>query len=119
MLTRIALLVGPVHCGYLAGRQGINAWYARQNSSDALENVLRPNPADPQSFDDFGMGVHVYADGGSRDKIIGSYEAATRLSPENAQYWSDLGAALRKLFVEMIRQATTPRDPVPSDVGEG
>lgn len=93
MLTRVALLVGLAYCGYLAGRQGISAWYARQSSSDALECALRWNPANPQTFDDFGTLVHMYADGGSRDKIIGSYEAATRLSPEHAQYWSDLGAA--------------------------
>lgn len=93
MLTRIALLVGLVYCGYLAGRQGISAWYARQTLSDALESALRWNLGNPQTFDDFGTLVHMYADGGSRDKIIGSYEAATRLSPENAQYWSDLGAA--------------------------
>jgi hypothetical protein len=35
----------------------------------------------------------MYADSGSPDKIIGYYLTATRLSPQNAQYWSDLGAA--------------------------
>jgi len=93
ILARIALLLGLVYCAYLAGRQGISAWHLRHNSSAALESALQWNPANPQTFDDFGTLMHMYADGGSRDKIIGSYEAATRLSPENAQYWADLGAA--------------------------
>lgn len=93
MIARIVLLAGLVYCAYLAGRQGVSAWYLRQNSSPALENALRWNPENPQTFDDFGTLVHMYADGGNRERIIASYEAATRLSPENAQYWADLGAA--------------------------
>jgi hypothetical protein len=93
MLVRIALLVGLVYCAYLAGRQAVSTWYLRQSSAAALESAVKWNPANPQTLDDFGTLVHMYADGGSRDQIIGSYEAATRLSPENAQYWADLGAA--------------------------
>src|SRR5437763_1302911 len=93
MLVRIGLLVGLLYCVYWAGRQGISAWYLRQNSSAALESALKWNPANPQVFDNYGTLVHMYADGGNREKIVDSYEVATRLSPQNAQYWADLGAA--------------------------
>jgi len=58
-----------------------------------LERAIRWDPANPRNSNDLGTLIHMYADGGSPDKIISYYQAATRLSPQNAQYWSDLGAA--------------------------
>jgi Carbohydrate binding domain/Tetratricopeptide repeat len=92
-VVRGCLIAGLVYCIYAAARQGISAWYLRHSSSAALERALRWDPKNPRTFNEFGTLTHMYADSGSRDKIIEYYGTATRLSPQNAQYWSDLGAA--------------------------
>src|SRR5258706_4680487 len=93
LLVRICLLIGLVYCMYLAGERGISAWYLRQSSVAALESAIAWDSANPQNFDDLGTLIHTYGDGGDPDRIIQYYQTATRLSPQNAQYWSDLGAA--------------------------
>jgi hypothetical protein len=92
-LVRTCLLIGLVYCMYLAGKRGISAWYLRQSSAAALESAIAWDAANPQNFDDLGTLIHTYGDGGDPDRIIQSYQTATRLSPQNALYWADLGAA--------------------------
>src|SRR4030088_3284617 len=92
-LVRICFLIGFVYCMYLAGKRGISAWYLRQSSAAALESAIAWDAANPQNFDDLGTLIHTYGDGGDPERIIQSYQTATRLSPQNAQYWADLGAA--------------------------
>jgi hypothetical protein len=92
-VIRLCLLGGLAYCVYLAGCQGISAWFLRQNSSSALESAVRWDPKNPQNFDDLGTLTHMYADGSSPDRIVSAYQEATRLSPQNALYWANLGAA--------------------------
>ena len=80
-------------CMYFAAKQGISSWYLRQDSAAALERAIRWDAGNPQNFDDLGNLIHLYGDAGSPDRIIRAYQAATRLSPQNAQYWADLGSA--------------------------
>ena len=93
MLLRACLIFALLYTICLAGTQGVGAWYARHSAPLGLESALRWDPANPQYFDDFGTATHIFADNGRPDRILASYQRATALSPENAFYWSDLGAA--------------------------
>src|SRR5215470_6681433 len=93
MLIRVCLVIALSSCLYLAAKQGISSWYLRQGSPAALERAIRWDAANPQNFDDFGNLIHLFGDAGSPARIVQAYETATRLSPQNAQYWADLGSA--------------------------
>jgi hypothetical protein len=93
IVIRVCLLVGLFYCVYLAARQGLSAWFLRQNSSSALDSAVVWDPKNPQNFDTLGTFTHLYADGSSPDRIVSAYQEAARLSPQNALYWADLGAS--------------------------
>jgi len=93
ILIRVCLVIALSRCLYLTAKQGISSWYLRQDSPAALERAIQWDAANPQNFDDFGNLIHLFGDAGSPDRIVQAYEAATRLSPQNAQYWADLGSA--------------------------
>ena len=54
---------------------------------------MRWDPANPEYYDALGTLIHLYADRGNSDEIVQLYQNATRLSPHDAQFWADLGAA--------------------------
>jgi hypothetical protein len=93
LVVRICLLLGLSYSIYLAVKQGMSAWYLRQSSPAALERAIAWDTVNPQNFDDLGTLTHAYGEGADAERIVEAYQAATRLSPQNAQYWGDLGAA--------------------------
>jgi Tfp pilus assembly protein PilF len=93
LLVRIFLVIGLVLCIIQAGRQGIAAWYFRRGTPEAIEIAIRWDPSAALYYDTLGNLTHLYADSANSDTIIHLYESATRLSPQNAQYWADLGSA--------------------------
>jgi tetratricopeptide repeat protein len=93
IVIRTGLAIGLVYCIYLAGKQGVSAWYLRQSSASAVERAIEWDGTNPQNFDDLGTLSHMYADGGNPEEIVRAYKTATVLSPRNASYWADLGAA--------------------------
>lgn len=92
-LARICLAIGMVFCMYLAGRRGIGAWYFRKGTPEAIQKAIEWDPGNPVYYNSLGTLTHLYADSGNSDSIIQLYESATRLSPQNAAYWADLGSA--------------------------
>jgi len=90
---RTSLLIGLAVCAYQTVRQGIGAWYFRQQSPQAIQTAIAWDPRNPEYFDALGTLTRLYSDSGNPTRIIELYKTATELSPENAQYWSDLGGA--------------------------
>jgi len=90
---RVSLLIGLAVCAYQTVRQGIGAWYFRQQSPQAIQTAIAWDPHNPEYFDALGTLTRLYSDSGNPTRIIELYKTATELSPENAQYWSDLGGA--------------------------
>ena len=88
-----SLLIGIALCAYLAARQGIGAWYFRQKSPQAIQAAIGWDPGNPEYFDALGTLTRLYSDSANPWRIIELYKTAVRLSPENAQYWADLGSA--------------------------
>jgi hypothetical protein len=89
----MCLLIGLLFCIYLASRQGIAAWYFRKHTPEGMQAAVRWDPANPQYYDALGTLKHFYEDKGDAQEIVRLYETATRLSPYDAHYWADLGAA--------------------------
>jgi len=71
----------------------MGAWYFRQQSPQAIQTAIAWDPHNPEYFDALGTLTRLYSDSGNPTRIIELYKTATELSPENAQYWADLGGA--------------------------
>jgi tetratricopeptide (TPR) repeat protein len=93
VLARIFLAVCLLYCMYLAARQGIGAWYFRRASPEAIQTAIKWDPQNPEYYDALATLTHLYAAGGNSAEVVRLSEKATELSPYNAFYWADLGAA--------------------------
>ena len=90
---RICLALGLLLCIYLAGRRGIGDWYSRQGSPASIQTAIKWDRDNPEYYDALGTLTHFYAVTGNLSESVQFYESATRLSPYDAHFWSDLGAA--------------------------
>jgi len=88
---RICLLASLLFFIYLGARRAVGAWFFRQGSPDAIQTAMRWDPANPEYYDALGTLMHLYADGGNSNEIVRLYQSATLLSPQDAQFWADLG----------------------------
>lgn len=93
LCIRICLLIGLAFASYLAVRQGVGAWYYRQGSPEAVQTAIRWDPANPQYYNGLGNLNHFYSNAANPAGTVRLFETAARLSPNNAQYWADLGAS--------------------------
>src|SRR5690348_6953118 len=80
-------------CVYAATRRGIAAWYFQKKSPDAVQAAIRWDPHNAQYYDTLATMRHFYADNDHPDEQVKLYDSAVSLSPQNALYWADLGAA--------------------------
>jgi tetratricopeptide (TPR) repeat protein len=92
-ILRTCLLVVLLYCIYLASRQGTAAWRFRQNSPQTIQLAIKWDPNDPQYYNALAAVMHFFSANADPEEIVRLDENATRLSPYNAQYWADLGAA--------------------------
>jgi hypothetical protein len=90
---RTCLLMALLYCIYLAGRQGVAALRFRQSSPQAIQAAIRWDSSNPQNYDALAILTHHFSANADPEEIVRLSETATRLSPYNAQYWADLGAA--------------------------
>lgn len=80
-------------CVYAVTRRGIAGWYFQKKSPEALQAAIRWDPRNAQYYDALATMRHFYADNDNPDEQVKLYERAVSLSPQNALYWADLGAA--------------------------
>lgn len=92
-LLRIFLVCGLLYCMYLVTRQAIATWYFRKHSPQDIQTAIKWDPGNPEYYDDLATLTHLYSSGGNPPDIVRLSEKATQLSPHNARYWADLGAA--------------------------
>ena len=94
VLARIFLVTCLLYCMYLAARQGIAAWYFRKASPQAIQTAIKWDPQNPEYYDALATLTHLYAAGGNSAEVVRLCRKSHRtLSPYNAFYWADLGAA--------------------------
>ena len=93
ILLRFVLPLALFFCIYLAGRRGIADRFFQQDSPVSIETAIKWDSDNPQYYDALGTLTHFYGITGKLDESVQLYGSATRLSPYDAHYWSDLGAA--------------------------
>jgi hypothetical protein len=91
--VRLCVIFGLLFCIYQVIRQGIGAWYFRQGTPEAVQTAILWDSDDPEYFDALAAVTRFYADDGNPHDVVSACETAIRLSPYNAYYWADLGAA--------------------------
>jgi hypothetical protein len=80
-------------CIYVVARRGIGAWYFQKKTPEAMQAAILWDPQNAQYYDALATLRHFYADSEDPNEQVKLYERATSLSPQNAQFWADLGAA--------------------------
>jgi hypothetical protein len=93
LAIRIGLLFGLLFCMYTGARRGIGDWYFRKESPTSIQAAIKYDGDNPQYYDALGTLTHFYGNTRDLDASVAFYEKATRLSPYDAHFWSDLGAA--------------------------
>jgi len=87
------LALGLLFCIYQVGRRGVADWYFRQESPASVQSAIHWERDNPQYYDALGTFTHFYGATKNLDASVTFYESATRLSPYDAHFWSDLGSA--------------------------
>jgi tetratricopeptide (TPR) repeat protein len=89
----IALALMLSVCIYLTGRRAIGDCYFRNGSVASIQKALEWDRDNPQYHDALGTLAHFTGATADLGASVPQYQAATHLSPYNAHFWSDLGAA--------------------------
>ena len=90
---RICLALGLLFCISQVARRGVADWYFRQESPASVQSAIHWERDNPQYYDALGTFTHFYGATKNLDASVAFYESATRLSPYDAHFWSDLGSA--------------------------
>jgi tetratricopeptide (TPR) repeat protein len=93
LLVRAGLLIGLLYSIYLVSRQAIAAWYFQEGSPEAIQAAIAWDPENPRYYDAIANLMHSTAANEKPGDLIRLEETAARLSPYDAYYWADLGAA--------------------------
>jgi tetratricopeptide (TPR) repeat protein len=93
LAIRVVLSLILLFCIYKVVRRGIGDWYFRKESPASIQAAIKWDSDNPQYYDALGTLTHFYGDTKDLDASVAFYENATRLSPYDAHFWSDLGAA--------------------------
>ncbi len=78
---------------YFVARQGIAAWYFRKSLPQDIEAAAKWDAGNPQYPSALATLMRFYADNPNPEPIVRLCETAVRLSPNDAHYWANLGAA--------------------------
>ena len=96
LLLRTFLVCGLLYCMYLVTRQAIASWYFRKKLPQDIQTAIKWDPENPQYYDALATLTHLYSSGGNSGEVVRLCEKATQLSPHDAFYWADLGAAYER-----------------------
>ncbi len=91
--ARITIALAMLYCAYLALRQGVGTYEARQSTPTALEKAVRWDSANPGNYDALATLTHLYADREDPAAVVRLSRTAVQASPMQADYWADLGSA--------------------------
>ena len=92
LLLRTFLVCGLLYCMYLVTRQAVGAWYFRKHSPQDIQTAIEWDPGNPGYYDALATLTHLYSTANPAE-VVRLSEKAVQLSPYNADYWADLGAA--------------------------
>lgn len=93
LILRVCVIVVLACAAYWAVRRGIAAWYFSQHDPHDVELAVRWDPQNPEYADALAHLVQFYSENPNPGRSVQLLETATRLSPNDAHYWADLGSA--------------------------
>jgi tetratricopeptide (TPR) repeat protein len=93
LAARACSLVVLAFSIYFAAQQGIAAWYFRKGLPQDIEAAAKWDTGNPQYPGALATLMRFYSDNPNPGPIVRLGETAVRLSPNDAHYWADLGAA--------------------------
>lgn len=92
-VLRVCLVVVFTVAAYFAVRRGVAAWYFSRHDPHDVELAVKWDPQNPEYADALGHLVEFYSENPDPNRSVQLYQTATRLSPNDAHYWADLGSA--------------------------
>src|SRR5690348_5683946 len=93
LALRVCLVVIFAVAAYFAVRRGVAAWYFSQDDPHDVELAVKWDPQNAQYADALAHLVQFYSANPDPNRSVQLCETATRLSPNDAHYWADLGSA--------------------------
>jgi Tetratricopeptide repeat len=93
LILRVCVIAALAFAAYVAVRRGVAAWYFSKNDPPDVELAVRWDPQNPQYADALAHLVQFYSENPNPSRSVQLLETATRLSPDDAHYWADLGSA--------------------------
>jgi tetratricopeptide (TPR) repeat protein len=90
---RIGLSLSLLYCIYLTGRQAVAAWYFQEQTPDSIHKAIHWGPRNAKYYATLARILQFSQDQEGPAELVQLYEAATRLSPHQAQYWAGLAGA--------------------------
>jgi len=91
--VRVCLAIFLLVCCYPVLAQAVADFHSRQQTLEGFREAIRWEPWNPERYADLATGLERPLKEGDLPEIIGLYEHAVQLSPNDPDYWSRLGQA--------------------------
>lgn len=90
---RACISLGLLYGAYLVSRQAISVWHFRRGSPEEIRKAIRWDPSNAEFWVARAHALQASLEGADVNEVVRLYETATRMSPDRARYWAELGAA--------------------------
>ncbi len=93
LVFRAGISLALLYSIYLVTVQAIAGWHLDRGSPEEIRKATEWDPDNPELYAARARSLQFSIDGKAVNQVIGLYETATRLSPNRAQYWAELGGS--------------------------
>src|SRR2546425_1802006 len=93
LIFRAGISLALLYSIYLVAVQAIAGWYLNRGSPEEIRKATAWDPDNAELCAARAHSLQLSFDGTDVNQVIGLYETATRLSPNRAQYWAELGGS--------------------------
>jgi len=88
----VAAIAALVYCASVATRQGVAAWYSRQDPPAGLQEAIAWDPENPRYYEKLAQFLRTSTRDYDADQIVQLHETAVRVMPHDAHLWAELGS---------------------------
>ncbi len=93
VVVRVGVSLGLLACIYVLAAQAIAWWHFRRGSPEELGKAIEWAPRHAEFYVARAHALQMSVEGTDVNEVIRLYEKATRLSPNRAGYWAELGGS--------------------------
>ncbi len=90
---RVAISLGLLGCIYLVGVQTVALWHFRRHSPDEVNKAIHWDRGNAEFYAERARLLQMSIEAADVNEIVRLYETATKLSPQRASYWAELGGS--------------------------